>query len=566
MKRLFATTIFAVALALLLAIAGRAAVADDVQINSVDNYAGNSNVYTDKPNTSVTITALDADGKAVESWTGTTDGKGKITIPAGYNLSKEYLKIKLASANQQALQGIVVPDNVYDRQPFSFAAPQVIEGEVVSIQTVDGVVVQRESSDKYGRMFLAAGLPAGAYLISRSSHGQPLGKIEIQQRAPDALERPGEYPPRPMQIRNAPRALKLSGPWSLSGHGFSPNCADMHVTLTASGKTEAPMVLAATEDQLKLAPVQGTTPGVAQLNVADKATGRTTEPMPLFVYDMQASLERHKLTSSQQTQLVVKAQPQDFSMLVKATVASGPVDFGGGRREAEAMTHNGQAVFPVHADRGSGPFQLTWELVPASISLSNQDHLASLGTAVAADRGSADSGRTGLDRGINDNIPGTTSRDNDRGGFADDSGGKTKDKKDDPQTTPAIPEHSKRCEWRFLRVETTNYTMDTKQVAEDKAKLAEALQNFIDKAAPAAGKVTKAALKALSISKAKNVYLVYILVEIVDGAETVIDTRVVGPLQDNEAMDFWSDSQADDGARQNTIGRNKPKGGCPANK
>lgn len=54
--------------------------------------------------------------------------------------------------------------------------------------------------------------------------------------------------------------------------------------------------------------------------------------------------------------------------------------------------------------------------------------------------------------------------------------------------------------------------------------------------------------------------------KIVDGAETVIDTKVVGPLEDKDAMDFWSDSKADDWIRDNTIARNKPKGGCPAGK
>src|SRR5215472_540420 len=59
-----------------------------------------------------------------------------------------------------SVEGLVVPDNVYDRQPFSFAAPQ-IAGEVVTIQTIEGEVVQTTSSDRYGRIFLAAGLPMG---------------------------------------------------------------------------------------------------------------------------------------------------------------------------------------------------------------------------------------------------------------------------------------------------------------------------------------------------------------------------------------------------------------------
>jgi hypothetical protein len=378
MKRLFATTVFAVALALLLAITGRAAMADDVQIKSVDNYAGNSNVYTNRPNTTVTITHADG-----ESWTGTTDSEGKITIQAGYTVSKESLKIKLASGNQ-ALEGIVVPDSIHDRQPFSFSAPQVIQGEVVSIQTADGVVVQRSQADKYGRTFLAAGLPAGAYFITRSSHGQPLGKIEIQPGAADALERPGEHPPQPLQLRNLPPAVKLNNSFSLTGNGFSPNCADMQVSLSASDKTEAPMVLAATEDQLKLAPVQQLQPGSAQLRVTNKATGHTTDDYELLLYDIQGNLVRRAIKSGgDQTQLVVRTKPENVPLKVKVSVASGPVDFGGGHREAEAVTGNGRAIFPVHAEKGAGPFQLNWELVlPVALDgIGTSDHPSSQATA-----------------------------------------------------------------------------------------------------------------------------------------------------------------------------------------
>src|SRR5215471_14640933 len=436
-----------------------------------------------------------------------------------------------------SIEGLVVPDNVYDRQPFSFAAPQ-IAGEVVTIQTIEGEVVQTTSSDRYGRIFLAAGLPMGAYMVSSS--GRSLGQVEIKQRAGDALQ----HVPHTVQLHNPPKALKLSNPFSLSGQGFSPNCADMRVALNGAGQTESPIVLAATEDQLKLAPVQQLQPGAAQLRVTNQATGESTEPQALLVYDIRGELKRQIIHShGDQTRLVVTAEPDDQPLKIKVNVSSGPVDFGHGRKQAEAITNNGQAIFPVHAEHGSGPFQLTWEL--ASIP---EGYLP-----VAYHPSSTGNGGNGL--------PGS-SADNDRGGFADDSGRKTKDRKDD-QTNPTSPVHTKRCEWRFLRVEKTIYTQDSKELAEAKEKLGKALLDLVGKAAPTAGKVTKAALNALSISRANNVYLVYILVEIVDGAESVIDTKVVGPLEDKDAMDFWSDSKADDGTRQNTIARNKPQGGCP---
>jgi hypothetical protein len=271
--------------------------------------------------------------------------------------------VKIAQNQQAVVEGVVVPDHIYGRQPFSFAAPQVAQGEVVSIQSVTGVVVQRTATDKYGRVFLAAGLPAGAYLITRSSHDQPLGKIEIHQRAVDALERPWEHPPQPMQLQKASQAAKLNDPFSLSGHGFSPNYADMHVSVVGSGKTEAPEILAATEDQLKLAPLTQMSPGMAELRVTNSATGQSMAQQGLLLYDIQGDLQRRKLTSgTDQTQLVVTVMPKDSAQRVKATVLSGPVDFGGGRKEAEAFTSGGQAIFPVYAERGAGPFELSWAL------------------------------------------------------------------------------------------------------------------------------------------------------------------------------------------------------------
>src|SRR2546423_5968705 len=68
----------------------------------------------------------------------------------------------MMSARAASADDVVVPDKVYDRQPFSFAVPQTVEGEVISVQTVDGIVVQKARADKYGRLSLASGLPAAA--------------------------------------------------------------------------------------------------------------------------------------------------------------------------------------------------------------------------------------------------------------------------------------------------------------------------------------------------------------------------------------------------------------------
>jgi hypothetical protein len=338
----------------------------------------------------------------------------------------------------------------------------------------------------------------------------------------------------------------------------------MRVSLSGSGQTEAPMVLAATDRQIKLAPVQQLQPGMAELRVTNQATGQSTEPQQLLLYNIRGELGRSTIKSGRdETHLTLRIQPANMALKVKVNVVSGPVDFGQGRKEVEAVTDNGQAVFPVHAEHGAGSFQLSWELVPFTSDTTPKNPEVTVNESTASHpHGSANLREAGYSLGL-DEAGSAASIGNNGGGIFGDSSEK-KDKKDDTSTSPTVPVHSKHCEWRFLRVEKTNYTMDNKQLAEDKAKLGNALLDLVGKVAPTAGKVTKAVLKALSISKASNVYLVYILVEIVDGAETVIDTKVVGPLEDNEAMDFWADTNASDGIRQNTIARNKPKGGCPA--
>ena len=271
--------------------------------------------------------------------------------------------VKISSAGE-----IVVPDSIYDHQPFSFAATRRagVQGEVISIDTADGVVVQNATADKYGRVFLAAGLPAGAYLISGS--GQAVGKITIQRSAADIQQHAGEKSSQPVQLQNPPQVLKLSDPLSLSGHGFSPNFADMQVSLAGSGKTEAPIVLAATEDQLKLAPVQQLQPGAALLRVTNQATKQSTDSCDLLLYSISGDLVRQTIRSgNDETQLVITVQPRDLALNVRVSVVSGPVDFGGGRKQAEGITRNGQAIFPVQAENGAGPFQITWELAPNSM-------------------------------------------------------------------------------------------------------------------------------------------------------------------------------------------------------
>src|SRR5215510_2937610 len=151
-----------------------------------------------------------------------------------------------AAATQQAgrVEGIVVPDTIYDRQPFSFAVPQLVEGEVVSVQTVEGVVVQRSTAGKFGRVFLTAGLPAGAYLISSGGNrnSQSRGKINIVQAYTDPWDWTGTdgWIPIPIDpICLPPGPVKMNDAFTLIGKGFSADFSKAEVTLSNGGKTQS---------------------------------------------------------------------------------------------------------------------------------------------------------------------------------------------------------------------------------------------------------------------------------------------------------------------------------------
>jgi hypothetical protein len=326
---------------------------------TIDEYDPNTKklrrhrVITYDPMGGVTVTgqSYDANGDPIGDPRG---GKPKASTP---------------NPHENSLTTLVQPDNIRAREPFTFAVSSgAVQGEVVDIQTVDGTVVQQSTPDKYGRVFLAAGLPAGAYLIRiGGSQPVPLGEIEVKQIPADVLA-----VPRPLQLRDVPQAIKRSDGLNLAGHGFSGNYGDMQVTLAGNGASAQPMILAATEDQLKLAPMTEMQPGISQLTVTNQATAQSSVPQPLLVCDMQAHLERNTLKrGTDATQLILEGEPRDLPVNVRVKITYGPVDFGAGKKEATAVTSNGMAVFPVHAERNAGPFEVLWMLEPVQPALAH---------------------------------------------------------------------------------------------------------------------------------------------------------------------------------------------------
>ena len=109
----------------------------------------------------------------------------------------------------------------------------------------------------------------------------------------------------------------------------------MQVNVQSAGTSVAVPVLAATEDQLKLAPVTQLAPGAAQLTVTNTSTRQTSTPQILLLYTISGHLEKAKLTSGKdRTQAVINILPTALPLMVHVDVASGPVDFGDGRKAA----------------------------------------------------------------------------------------------------------------------------------------------------------------------------------------------------------------------------------------
>lgn len=362
-----------------------------VNVNSVDNYAGNSNVYTDAPNAEVTITELDADKKPVRSWTGKTDDKGKITIPAGHNLSQPYLRAALAN---NKLPSYVLPSSLEQGIPFSFAAMGTVEGEVVSIQKENGEVVARQKTDHKGRIFLATGLGVGLYnLICGNGKSQRVGQIEVKPHPQDALSRPGQNLPMPMQVQPISSSSRISDMIRLSGQGINPDPASLQAffksTQAGAGQSAAiPQwlqdlldgkylikhmdVLAATPNEIVLDPMRNA--GIAagshgSIVVGNRVSRQIAETNNTFAYDARSRLVRTVVPSGAATQLEVHVVPEDMNADVIANIVSGPVTFANGQKEMKAQLDRGKAVFPINSNPGSrGHFQLQWMVQPSSHS------------------------------------------------------------------------------------------------------------------------------------------------------------------------------------------------------
>lgn len=276
------------------------------------------------------------------------------TIAAGILLLQGAIATSAQAREPQAqsggtITGFVVPNHVGANEPFTFAAQNVIEGEVVSIKTVEGEVVATKKADRLGRVFLAGGLAAGAYLLtSRSGGSAPLNV----QTAPN-LSAPS------LSIPQIPGNIDITQGLSLSGEGMSPNAADMMVKF---GKNEFP-VLAGTASEMKTGPLPSSACGKGPMQVVNKQTGDTSSLGDMVCYELTAKIARQKLVGGEQTQLEFTFTPKNLNAIIDVNILSGPVTFDGGATSVKAVIANGAASLKLRANpNGKGQFKVAYDI------------------------------------------------------------------------------------------------------------------------------------------------------------------------------------------------------------
>jgi len=261
-----------------------------------------------------------------------------------------------AQAAQGTVSGFVTPTEVHEKEPFTMASQGSVEGEVVEVKTIDGEVVATKKTDKLGRIFLAAGLAAGTYLLTKAGGDKNAPKTPIEiQPGPPAGQSGGHLEiPKPPQFSNLKDGLKLAG------SGIDPNAAQMSISC---GATQIP-VLAATASEIKTGPLSDMPPGSYDLKVKNLANGESVACNGMVVYDAQSRLTRKQLTNGQATQLEFQLLPDFLKGTVKAKITSGPVHFGGGAQEKEIEVGGGEPkALPILANAsGMGKFTVSWEL------------------------------------------------------------------------------------------------------------------------------------------------------------------------------------------------------------
>lgn len=247
--------------------------------------------------------------------------------------------------------GFVVPKEVGANEPFTFAAQGVVEGEVISVQTVDGEVVQAKKADKFGRVFLAAGLAAGAYTLL---HSGGKGKGQLQVQLPRTIT-----PGGPLTITDPPAVCNISEGLTLNGSGMSADVSQHQLTL---GGKQFP-ILAGTATEVKTGPLPASVCGTGPAELKNSTTGEMAKIADIATYSLSAKLGRQKLANGEQTTLEFTFIPGSLIALVSVRILSGPVSFGAGTKEKIVEVKNGVGRAALQADPASqGAFRVAYDI------------------------------------------------------------------------------------------------------------------------------------------------------------------------------------------------------------
>jgi hypothetical protein len=247
--------------------------------------------------------------------------------------------------------GLVVPSTVGDKEPFTFAATGIVEGEVIAIKTVEGDVVETKRADKWGRVFLPAGLAAGSYLLS-SKDGKSTSKLDVQPlRELPIADR--------LTIPELPNSFNAAQGLNLVGEGMSPNAADMSATI---GGRQYP-ALAGTATEMKTGPLPPEACGIGPVEIKNARTGDTLMLDNILAYDLSAKLARKTLLNGEQTVLEFSLKPSTINVVVDARILGGPVSFEGGAQESLVTVIGGSGKLPMVANPGGkGPFRVGYDI------------------------------------------------------------------------------------------------------------------------------------------------------------------------------------------------------------
>lgn len=244
----------------------------------------------------------------------------------------------------------VTPRSIAAKEPFTFAAQGVVEGEVIEVQTVEGEVISSHKPDSLGRVFLESGLAAGSYLLAAGGHRHPaLTRLKVVDQVATS--------PRPCELFKLDELVRLG---SQTNH---PDARDLSAKLDTG--TNIPVLAASSHEVVLAAPKTiGIKPGHYSLSVKD-SQGQTIVEQPAALCQVIVNLMQDKVLSGASTSLVFTMTPKDVAADLLVSILSGPITFQQGAKETTMSLRDGTAMVPVQTLAGqSGRFAIGWMFSP----------------------------------------------------------------------------------------------------------------------------------------------------------------------------------------------------------